>query len=259
MCGKLPLGASSLKRTVWPSRASRVALRQHPGERRQRVGPDLRIGEAVERLRHVLCGHPGAVVELHPLADLERPHAAVMVGLPAGGDLRMQRQVAVREHQELAVHPEHREPALVGDLDRVDRRRRGHDSRPDRPSRLGAWVWGGETLVTSGRAHPAITTPSAESDMPSAVPRRMNSRRPIRSDAKLVDQMVLDLPCRPADRLGSLVGAQTRQRQHPSGCLIANRRCGPAHFAKSTQDRHTRNSRFRTVQHLVTAEILVAV
>ena len=123
------------------------------------------------------------------------------------------------------------------------------------PPGLGAWVWGGDTLVTSGRAQPAITTPSAEIDMPSAVPRRMNSRRPMRSDANSSIRWFSTSPTdlrTASDRslaFKPLKGSDTRLQLPHSQQTLRSRA-----LSKSTQDRHTRNSRFRVVHDLVTGD-----
>ena len=106
----------------------RRVLREHPGERRQRVGAALRVRQRVDRGRDVLRGHWRAVVELDALADLERPDAAVRVRLPALGQPRLELQLAVRPRQELGGLRHDAQAALVGHLERVDlgRRARGH-------------------------------------------------------------------------------------------------------------------------------------
>ena len=109
----------------------RAALRQHAGERRERVGAGVGVGMQVERRRDVLRRHRLAVVELHALTDLERPLRAVAVGLPALGEPRHRRQLAVGEDQVLARLPERAEGALVVDLDRVEVRAGQLEPRPD--------------------------------------------------------------------------------------------------------------------------------
>ena len=60
------------------------AVRGQPAaERRQRVGRVLRVGLQLVGVDDVVGGQRGAVVELHALADLERPHVAGGVGRPA--------------------------------------------------------------------------------------------------------------------------------------------------------------------------------
>jgi hypothetical protein len=90
-----------------------------------------RVGHPVDRGRHVLRRHRRAVVELHALADLERPLRRVGVRRPRLGEPRRQLLV-LADAQELAGQCEHRETAGVAVLDRVDLGRRCRDAEPDR-------------------------------------------------------------------------------------------------------------------------------
>ena len=109
----------------------RAVLGQEAGEGRQRLGRAVGVGEAVDRGGDVLGRHLLAVVELDALADLERPHRGVLVGLPALGQARHRVELGVRPDEVLAALREHREAAVVGDRDRVDRAGRRVDRRGD--------------------------------------------------------------------------------------------------------------------------------
>ena len=111
--------------------------RQHAGERRQGVGRDLRVRQLLEGVDDVVGGHRLAVVELHPGPQLERPHAAVGVGLPAQREHRLQRELQVAvEDQELAGLVEHQQTTRVGDRERVDRGCRRDARDPKRAALL---------------------------------------------------------------------------------------------------------------------------
>jgi hypothetical protein len=102
-----------------------AAGRQHALERRQRVGGVLGVGQLLEGVDHVVGGHRLAVGELDALAQGERPHRAVAVVRPLGGQHRLQLELqVVVEGQELAGLGQHRAAAGIVDQHRVHRRRR---------------------------------------------------------------------------------------------------------------------------------------
>ena len=102
----------------------RGALRQDAGEHRQRVGRVCRIGEAVDAGHDVVGLHLAAGVEFHALAQLEGPHRAVVVRLPAFGQRRLQHEVRAVDAEEFGDLLHDEQAAGIGDGDRVDRRGR---------------------------------------------------------------------------------------------------------------------------------------
>ena len=71
----------------------------------------LRVEDAIERELHVAGGERPPVVELHALAELERPRLAVGAGGPRFGEDRLDLEVAIEIHQALVDEAED----LVGD------------------------------------------------------------------------------------------------------------------------------------------------
>ena len=138
-----------------------AALGEHAGERRQGVGAVVGIGVEVERRRDVLGGHRLAVLELHALANLERPLRPVAVGLPALGEARDRLELAVGVDQELARLPEYGERALVVHLDRVEVRAGGLQTGADRAALLDvgrvdlAAAGAGRVRLAARRARPS--------------------------------------------------------------------------------------------------------
>ena len=105
--------------------------REHAAERGQRVRGARRVRLQLVGVHHVVGGERGAVVELDPLADLERPDVGVGVRRPAGGQHRRQGQALAGQAQVLTGLREHVQPALVGHGHRVDRRGRRDDAGLD--------------------------------------------------------------------------------------------------------------------------------
>ena len=204
MNGKLPFGASSSKTTVDVVGRLRAALRQHAGERGEGVAAGLGIGLVVERRRDILRGHRLAVLELHALADLERPLRGVRVGLPALGEPRHGLELAVREDQVLARLPEDGEGALVVDHDRVEVAARGLEARPEGPA-------GRDVLLADrGAARGRILLPAAARAREESDQRQRHSDDRATADelpasdvpgAILVDDVVLELAPLRANRI----------------------------------------------------------
>ncbi len=112
-------------------------LGQRALEGGERVGGVLRIGQAVDGGDHVVGLHLVAVVELHALADLEGPDRAVLIGLPALGQDRLQPEIGAGDRQELAGLQQHHQPAIVVDGDGIDGARRQRGSGADGAAGLG--------------------------------------------------------------------------------------------------------------------------
>jgi hypothetical protein len=115
-----------------------AALRQVAGEGRQRVRAIGRIGKPVDAGDHIIRRHRLAIVEFHPLPQLEGPHRAVLVGTPALGQHRLERQIVAVETQEIADIGQDGEPGAIGDLDRVDGTRRSVLRHSDGAARPGS-------------------------------------------------------------------------------------------------------------------------
>ena len=152
----------------------RAALGQHAAEGRERVGGILRIGEAIDRRDHVIRRHRLAVVEFHALAQLEGPDRSVLIGLPALGQHRAEPQIAGGERQIFARLAEHDDAAGIGTVT--------GSMAPE------GVVWATRTVpAVAARAIcgaakdpiPPAAASSSGADMPSTVPWRRNSRRPI--------------------------------------------------------------------------------
>ena len=103
MYGKLPFGASSWNSTVLASVAFAESFESTPANVDSAFEPFFGSDSALieDATSSAVMGR--AVVELDALADLERPHAAVGVRLPALGEARLELQLAVRPRQELAA------------------------------------------------------------------------------------------------------------------------------------------------------------
>src|SRR5262249_15574378 len=112
---------------------------ENAAEHRERVGLALRVALGLEAVDDVVHGHRRAVVVLHALADLERPHRGIGVWLPGGRQPRVVTAVLVAEDQELADVAEQFEATLVGDRDRVNRGGRDEDTSPDGAAGLAGW------------------------------------------------------------------------------------------------------------------------
>jgi hypothetical protein len=87
-------------------------------------GAALGVDQFVEGRLDVVRRQRGAAVELDALPDLERPGRAVLVRLPALGELWLELELLVREREELAGRPEQPRAALVLDEEGIRGRRR---------------------------------------------------------------------------------------------------------------------------------------
>lgn len=90
---------------------SGTALLQDAPEKRERIPGIFRIGQAVDRGDHILSLHLAARMELDPLAQGERPDAAVLIGLPACRKAGPKYEVRAVDAEELAdlLEQHHRE------------------------------------------------------------------------------------------------------------------------------------------------------
>ena len=85
------------------------------------------IGQALDRCDHIGRAQQPTVMKSNPAADLERPDAAVAIGLPAFGELRAQTQIGVGERQVFPGLRQHADAAGIGHRERIDRSgRHGH-------------------------------------------------------------------------------------------------------------------------------------
>jgi hypothetical protein len=130
----------------------RVPLGKNPAEGGERLRAHLRIRQPVIGCDDVLGGHRRPVVVLDALTDLEGPHAAVVVRLPALGELGLELELVVRKREVLRRLAEHAEPALVGDGDGIDCTRGRLDRDADGPACLGL-----ACLAVTGRLGAAST------------------------------------------------------------------------------------------------------
>ena len=179
------------------------SLGEHAREGRERVGGILRIGQAVDGRHHVVGRHGLAVVELDSLAQLEGPDGAVLVGLPALRQHRLQPKVGAGIGQELAGLLQHEEAAAIGHRDRIDGRRRNRGGDPDRRTGRGGSRRGRDDSDAEGaedRAHQrqghadhaAVAQKGAAID---------------KAGGELVDDVILELAAPAADAVDQLVVA----------------------------------------------------
>ena len=184
-----------------------AARREHPGERRQRVGRVLRIRELLEGVDDVVGRHRLPVVEGDARAQLERPDGAVFIGGPAQGEHRLEHELeVVVEGEELAGLVEHRQATGVGHGERVDRGRGRLGRHLQRAALLGRACRGRRS--GRGRARAVVRAAARRQDRS-----HQRGRHPDHGTARdklpptdparyeFVDVVVLELAASPADRV----------------------------------------------------------
>lgn len=150
------------------------ALLQDAGEHRQGIGRVRRVGEAVDAGHDVVGLHLAAGVEFHTLAQLEGPHRAVVVRLPALGQCRLEHEVRAIDAEEFGNLLHDQKAAGVGDGDRVDGCRRHAAGDADGGAGCAA-ARASDGMPPKPAA--VVMPPRSGSDRPSRLPWRMKSRR----------------------------------------------------------------------------------
>jgi len=100
--------------------ATRAALRQQTLEDRQGIRCAAGVRQTIEGRDHIRRGHLTAVVKTNSAPQFERPYAAVRVVGPALRQHRLQRQVGLRDAEELGHLEYQLVAAAVVDEQRVD-------------------------------------------------------------------------------------------------------------------------------------------
>ena len=203
-------GDRLLVHLLHPVRGERAA------EDRQRVARVLRVSLFLDAVDHVVDRHRRAVVELHPLPDLERPHRRIRVGAPARRQPRMIGVRVVGEDQELADVADQFQATLVGDGDRVDRGGGHEDPRLDvraglaRRGRAGA---GRRRARAPACGQDATDHPHRQAHG-AALADEVAARQP--PGGELVDDVLLDRPAPPTKIIKPLVVDVTADAHEPS-------------------------------------------
>ncbi len=185
-----------------------TALGQHAGEDGQGVGAVRRIGEAVEGGHHVIGIHRLAVVERDAPAQIERPDGAVVVRRPALGEPRLELEVPVGPHQELAGLAEHSEASLRVHDHGVERSRWLRLTDTEGAALLrstGLWGIGLLERVACGAA--GRGDESRQRERHAGDGRATDELTPADlAEAQFVDQMVLAIRAPRPDRIDALWG-----------------------------------------------------
>ena len=113
--------------------------RQGSREHREGVTAVLLFGLRLEAVDDVIDGHRRAVVELHALADLERPHRPVRIRAPTCRQPRLVLELIICEDEVFSDVSKELQSALVIDRERVDGAGRREDPGANRRARSCAW------------------------------------------------------------------------------------------------------------------------